>query len=116
MNIKIENENITAVFSPLAGASLRSLSVRKNKEKYDIISNFEDELSPNKLPLGSGSFIMAPWVNRIKSGILETDKGFTQLPKDTFLRIMLMQFMGLYLIKTGLLIFMKKINFNVLLI
>ena len=84
MNIKIKNENITAVFSPLAGASLRSLSVRNNKEEYDIISNFEDELSPNKLPLGSGSFIMAPWVNRIKSGILETDKGFTQLPKDTF--------------------------------
>ena len=86
MNIKIENENITAVFSPLAGASLRSLSVRNNKEEYDIISNFEDEFSPNKLPLGSGSFIMAPWVNRIKSGILETDKGFTQLPKDTFFK------------------------------
>ena len=84
MNIKIKNENITAVFSPLAGASLRSLSVRNNKEEYDIISNFEDEFSPNKLPLGSGSFIMAPWVNWIKSGILETDKGFTSGERGEF--------------------------------
>ena len=41
MNTKIESENLTAIFSPLAGASLRSLVVSKSSEKYDVISNRE---------------------------------------------------------------------------
>ena len=84
MNLTIKNKNIKAVFSPLAGSSLRSLIVSTNDASYDVISNFDDDLSPNQLPLGSGSFIMAPWVNRIKSGLLKTEKGLTKLPNDVF--------------------------------
>ena len=84
MNLTIKNKNIKAVFSPLAGSSLRSLIVSTNDASYDVISNFDDDFSPNQLPLGSGSFIMAPWVNRIKSGLLKTEKGLTKLPNDVF--------------------------------
>ena len=84
MNLTIKNKNLTAVFSPLAGSSLRSLIVSTNEASYDVISNLDDDLSPNQLPLGSGSFIMAPWVNRIKSGLLKTEKGLTKLPNDVF--------------------------------
>ena len=82
MNKKIGNENLTAVFSPHAGASLRSLLVSTPNDEYDVIANSENDINTDHLPLGSGSFIMAPWVNRIESGVLETGKGVTRLPKE----------------------------------
>ncbi|MCZ6766495.1 MAG: hypothetical protein O7D32_06140, partial [bacterium] len=79
-NITIENDFASVTVSPGAGASLRSVSIRKNGVSYELLAGGDEEHHPETLPPGSGSFIMAPWVNRIRDGRLVTPDGIHELP------------------------------------
>ncbi|MCH7971941.1 MAG: hypothetical protein IH960_13025 [Chloroflexi bacterium] len=79
-NITIENDFASVIVSPGAGASVRSISVRKNGAAYELLAGGEDEHHPTLLPSGTGSFIMAPWVNRIRDGRLVAPDGVHGLP------------------------------------
>ncbi len=68
--IVLENEFGSAVISPFAGASLRSLNVVSSGERYELISGGDGQYDPNHVESGTGSFIMAPWPNRITDGKL----------------------------------------------
>lgn len=82
--IEIENENGSAVVSSHAGATLRSLRARVGKKTFELISGaVADRLDDAETPGGVGSFIMAPWVNRIHNGLLVTEHGDFQLPVDS---------------------------------
>ena len=79
-NITIENNFASVIVSPGAGAALRSISIRKNGMPYELLAGGENEHDPSTLPSGSGSFIMAPWVNRIRDGRLVAPDGIHELP------------------------------------
>ena len=83
-NIMINNEFASVVVSPDAGAALRSIKILKNGEVYELLSGGNNEHDPNKLPHGEGSFIMAPWINRILEGRLLAPDGVHQLPVNAF--------------------------------
>lgn len=79
--IEIANECGRAVVSPAAGASLRSLRARVGDREYELLAGGRDEpFDPRILPSGSGSFLMAPWVNRIRDGRLVAADGVHILP------------------------------------
>lgn len=71
--ITLENEFGTAVISPLAGASLRSLEVVSGGDRYELISGGDRDYDPRRVEDGTGCFIMAPWPNRIRDGELYLD-------------------------------------------
>ncbi len=79
-NITIKNESASVTISPDAGASLRSIRVNKNGGAYELLSGGDNPHDPTDLPHGEGSFIMAPWVNRIRDGHLVTPDGTHQVP------------------------------------
>lgn len=81
--IVIENDFGRAVISSHAGATLRSLRVQANNSSYELISGADQDLDIAPTPSGVGSFIMAPWVNRIHEGRLVTSNGEFQLPVDS---------------------------------
>jgi aldose 1-epimerase len=81
-NITISNESASVTISPEAGASLRSIKVHKNGNSYELLSGGDNEHDPSELPHGEGSFIMAPWVNRIRDGRLVTPDGIHELPMN----------------------------------
>jgi galactose mutarotase-like enzyme len=75
-NIVIENDHGRAVVSPRAGAALRSLAVNIRDSKHELLRGGDDSpLDPSTLPHGTGSFIMAPWPNRMPGGVLVTPDG-----------------------------------------
>ncbi len=81
---KIENDFGSAVVSSHAGATLRSLRVRVGDGTHELITGGQSEhLDEPVTPSGVGSFIMAPWVNRIHNGLLMTEHGEFQLPVDS---------------------------------
>ena len=79
-NITIENEFAAVTVSPAAGAALRSIAVKKNGTTLELLAGGNDEHDPSDLPMGSGSFIMAPWVNRILNGRLIAPDGVHEVP------------------------------------
>ena len=79
-NIHIENDHAQVTVSPDAGASLRSINVKKNNGFFELLSGGDDKHNPTKLPHGEGSFVMAPWVNRIRGGRLVTPNGIQSIP------------------------------------
>ncbi len=79
-NITIENDFASVVVSPGAGAALRSIAIKKNGATYELLAGGGDEHNPALLPMGSGSFIMAPWVNRIRDGRLIAPDGIHEMP------------------------------------
>ncbi len=82
--IELENEHGAAVVSSHAGATLRSLRARVDGTEFELLSGASDErLDDAVTPSGVGSFIMAPWVNRIHKGLLVTEHGEFQLPVDS---------------------------------
>ncbi len=81
--IELENEYGSVVVSSHAGATLRSLQVKVDSGTHELISGAETKLDDVVTPGGVGSFIMAPWVNRIHKGVLVTDQGEYQLPLDS---------------------------------
>jgi aldose 1-epimerase len=81
-NITLKNEFAEVTVSPDAGASLRSIKILKDGNSYELLSGGEKELDPTDLPHGDGSFIMAPWVNRIRDGRLVTPDGVHELPMN----------------------------------
>ncbi len=81
-NITINNEIASVTLSPEAGASLRSIKVNKNGNSYEILYGGDNSHDPTDLPHGEGSFIMAPWVNRIRDGSLVTPDGIHELPMN----------------------------------
>ena len=83
MNITISNEFADLTLSPGYGASLRSLKINKNGNSYELLAGGDNEHDPDGMPLGEGSFIMAPWVNRIRDGRLVTPDGIHNLPIDS---------------------------------
>ena len=83
-NIMINNEFASVVVSPDAGAALRSIKIRKNGEVFELLSGGNNDHAPDKLPHGEGSFIMAPWINRIFEGRLFAPDGVHQLPVNAF--------------------------------
>jgi aldose 1-epimerase len=81
-NITISNDIASVTISPAAGASLRSIKVNKNDQQYELLSGGDNAHDPIELPHGDGSFIMAPWVNRIRDGRLVTPDGIHELPQN----------------------------------
>ena len=79
-NIVIENEFTSVVLSPEVGASLRSILVKKNGSCYELLAGANKLQDSNDILDGSGSFIMAPWVNRIRDGTLVARDGIHNLP------------------------------------
>ena len=79
-NIKIKNNHAQVTISPEAGASLRSIKVKKGDRHYELLSGGANNHNPTRLPPGEGSFVMAPWVNRIRDGKLVTPNGVHQIP------------------------------------
>ena len=83
-NIKLENAHGSVVVSPGAGASLQSLRVKVGSREYELLSGGRDEPhSTTELKHGNGSFIMAPWVNRIRDGRLVAADGEHMLPVNS---------------------------------
>lgn len=100
--VVLENENCRVIISPLAGASMRSLRVKPKTissidsasnpssmprrtssslaEWYELLTGGNDPHDPKVLPQGNGSFIMAPWTNRLRYGILHAHGYEYQLP------------------------------------
>ena len=58
------------MISPFTGASLRSLQVVSGGNQFELISGGDGEYDPRHVESGTGSFIMAPWPNRITDGKL----------------------------------------------
>ncbi|MEE8046983.1 MAG: hypothetical protein V3T49_09085, partial [Dehalococcoidia bacterium] len=81
-NITIKNDFASVTISPDAGASLRSIKINKNGNTYELLSGGDNPHDPTVLPHGEGSFIMAPWVNRIRDGRLVTPDGIHELPMN----------------------------------
>ncbi|MDP7673677.1 MAG: hypothetical protein QGI31_02425 [Dehalococcoidia bacterium] len=79
-NIHINNHHAQVTISPEAGASLRSIKVKKRDRHYELLSGGANKHNPTRLPPGEGSFVMAPWVNRIRDGKLVTPNGVHQIP------------------------------------
>ncbi len=82
-NVKIASPEGEAVISPLAGASLRSLRVRVDSGSYELLSGGDTVHDPSSLPDGTGSFVMAPWANRILRGELHAADGDHSLPVNS---------------------------------
>ena len=80
--IVLTNSRVRAVFSPGAGAALRSLRALKNGREIELIAGGEESHDPSNVPMGTGCFIMAPWPNRIRDGRLVVDGETFQLPLD----------------------------------
>ena len=81
--VVLENERGRAVISPRAGAGMRSLRVRASGGKWsELLTGGEGRHDPTVLPQGTGSFIMAPWPNRIRDGVLHANGAEYQLPKN----------------------------------
>lgn len=82
--IEIGNEFGSAVVSSHAGATLRSLKAKVHGTTYELLSGgLNTSLDDAETPSGVGSFIMAPWVNRIHRGKLVTEHGEFELPVDS---------------------------------
>lgn len=82
-NVAISNEHASAVLSPSAGAALRSLRVNVRDSEYELLcGGVASAFDPLTLPHGTGSFIMAPWPNRIPGGALATPAGEHILESD----------------------------------
>ncbi len=69
--------------SPGAGAALRSVKIRANGKSFELLTGGDGELAPAELPRGTGSFIMAPWPNRIRDGRLVARDGEHSLPVNS---------------------------------
>ena len=69
--VVLENEFGRAVYTPLAGASLRSLAAQISGKEIELLTGGAGPFDARELPPGMGCFIMAPWPNRIRDGILE---------------------------------------------
>lgn len=82
-NVTIENEFGTAVVSPGAGAALRSVRVKSAGSEHELLCGADGDLDPSALPHGAGSFIMAPWPNRIRAGRLVAPDGEHPLPVNS---------------------------------
>ena len=78
--VELSNGHGRAVISSHAGATLRSLEVAANENTYELLSGATEDVDANETPSGVGSFIMAPWVNRIHRGKLATGGGEFELP------------------------------------
>ena len=79
--IVIANDFGRAIFSPYAGASLRSLNViSKTGYTYELLTGGEGPHDPLSLKQGTGSFLMCPWPGRLKDGILYNDGEKYQMP------------------------------------
>ena len=79
-NITIKNEFASVTISPYAGASLRSIRINKIGNSYELLSGGENSHDPTVLPHGEGSFVMAPWANRLRDGRLVTPDGVHEMP------------------------------------
>ncbi len=80
-HIVIANKFGKAIFSPWAGASLRSLKViSADDTAYELLSGGEGPHDPLTLEQGTGSFMMCPWPGRLKKGILFSDGEKFQMP------------------------------------
>lgn len=78
--VVLENEQGRAVFSPLAGASLRSLSVLSNGSRHELLTAGSGPHDPTILPQGTGCFIMAPWPSNMGMGVLYAQGRTYQMP------------------------------------
>lgn len=68
--IILQTNEIRAVFTPRAGAALRSLCAIRNGTEIEFIVGGEGPHDPENVPHGTGCFIMVPWPNRIRDGRL----------------------------------------------
>lgn len=85
--VELRNEHGSVVVTPSAGAALRSLRVKVagvSGIEHELLSGgLTEPMDEAEVPRGTGSFIMAPWVNRIHRGVLVTEHGEFQLPVDS---------------------------------
>ena len=80
--IVLQNSEIRAVFSPGAGAVLRSLRALTDRGEIELLAGGEGPHDPAVAERGTGVPIMAPWPNRIRDGRLIVDGATFQLPLD----------------------------------
>jgi len=81
IDIAIQNEYGSATFSPLAGASLRSLTVNTEAGRsFELLTGGDGPHDPHKLPQGTGSFMMCPWPSNMSEGVLYAAGGAYQIP------------------------------------
>ncbi len=79
--VVLENEHGRAVFSPLAGASLRSLSVVSDSGgRHELLTGGSGSHDPTFLPQGTGCFIMVPWPSNLSKGVLYAQERTYQMP------------------------------------
>lgn len=79
--IELNNEHGGVTVTPKAGAALRSLRVNIDGMDHELLScGSGHQFDETSLPSGTGSFIMAPWVNRIAGDLLVTGHGEFKLP------------------------------------
>jgi aldose 1-epimerase len=78
--VVLENEHGRVVFSPLAGASLRSLSVVSNGKRHELLTAGDGPHDPTTLAQGTGCFIMAPWPSNMGKGVLYARGRTYQMP------------------------------------
>ncbi len=78
--IELSNQHGVVVVTPSAGASMRSLRVKVEGAEHELLTGgLADRFDETSLPSGVGSFIMAPWVNRIAGDLLVTEHGQVRL-------------------------------------
>ncbi|MBM3933975.1 MAG: hypothetical protein FJ319_06695 [SAR202 cluster bacterium] len=76
----LSNDHGRVVISPLAGATVRSLSVKSaGGEMRELLTGGEGPFDPFKAPQGTGSFIMAPWPSRMTNAVLFANSRTYQL-------------------------------------
>ncbi|NQU97117.1 MAG: hypothetical protein HQ548_05690 [Chloroflexi bacterium] len=78
--IVLQNSEIRAVFSPGAGAALRSLRALTDRGEIELLAGGEGPHDPAAAERGTGVPIMAPWPNRILGGRLVVDGETFDLP------------------------------------
>jgi galactose mutarotase-like enzyme len=83
MQIVLQNERGRAVISPAAGASLRSLLTMTARGRFELLVGGEGPHEPDQLPSGTGSFLMAPWPNRIRNGRITADGRAFSVPVNS---------------------------------
>jgi len=80
--IVLQNSEIRAVFSPRAGATMRSLRALTGDREIELLAGGEGPHDPSKAEMGTGVPLMAPWPNRILGGRLIVDGETFHLPMN----------------------------------
>jgi galactose mutarotase-like enzyme len=83
LQIVLQNGHGRVMISPAAGASLRSMLVQTPRGPFELLVGGEGPHEPDRLPSGTGSFLMAPWPNRVRNGRITADGKAYSVPVNS---------------------------------